>query len=209
MLTLYYRLDCPYSLRARLVLAGKALSFSRRVVRSDEPPAELIDISGGEVPVLGVIPFIADLTIPEEDAVALDSPSALSFSPAERGKADKLLDIAVLRLPHIANFDDFDPLAREAEVRLRYVQSVADLGRTHAIVVPGTKSTMADLAWLREQGLEREVLRFAAKGAAIVGICGYVRGKARKCISPTSKSSMLPPGHMDEMQISAVVPDLG
>ena len=83
-----------------------------------------------------------------------------------------MIDIAILRLPHIANFDDFDPLAREPGVRLRYVQGAADLGHPDAIVVPGTKSTMADLAWLRERGLDKGLKRVAEAGGAIVGICG-------------------------------------
>ena len=62
-----------------------------------------------------------------------------------------MVEIAVVKLPHIANFDDFDPLMTEPGVRVRYVQSVAELGRPHAVVVPGTKSTMADLGWLRRQ----------------------------------------------------------
>lgn len=120
-----------------------------------------------EVPVLGVVPYIADLAIPEEDAVALDGLPSLRL-----GGASTLLDIAVLRLPHIANFDDFDPLAREPGVRVRYVQGTAGLGRPHALIVPGTKSTMADLAWLRARGLDREIQRLADQGVAIVGICG-------------------------------------
>jgi adenosylcobyric acid synthase len=123
------------------------------------------------VPVLGVIPFIPDLGIPEEDAVALNAPS-WSLGAGKSFAADDSLDIAILRLPHIANFDDFDPLAREPGVRLRYVHTRAGLGRPHAILVPGTKSTMADLAWLRQQGLDRDIERRAGEGTAVVGICG-------------------------------------
>jgi len=117
----------------------------------------------GEVPVLGVVPFLSDLGIPEEDAVALDKTPLL---------VNPLIDIAILRLPHIANFDDFDPLVHEPGVRIRYVQNVKDLRQPQAIIVPGTKSTMADLAWLRERGLDLEIQRQARDGVAIVGICG-------------------------------------
>ena len=83
------------------------------------------------------------------------------------------MDIAVIRLPHIANFDDFDALAREPTVHLRYVQDAATFpGQPHAIILPGTKTTMADLAWLRERGLDRALRRLACAGVAIVGICG-------------------------------------
>lgn len=118
----------------------------------------------GEAPVLGIVPFLADLGIPEEDAVALDALPAVGASTH--------VDIAVMRLPHIANFDDFDPLAHEPGVRLRYVQSEATLGRPHAIILPGTKTTMSDLAWLRDRGLDQAIRRLADDGVAVVGICG-------------------------------------
>jgi adenosylcobyric acid synthase len=113
----------------------------------------------GGVPVLGVVPFLPALAVPEEDAVVLDA-----TRPA---RAD--IDIAVIRLPHIANFDDFDPLSAERDVAVRYVQSPRELGTPHAIVLPGTKSTVADLAWLRATGLAEAV---RAARCAVVGICG-------------------------------------
>ncbi len=119
----------------------------------------------GEVPVLGVVPFLVDHRIPEEDAAALD---ASSEPERQRGE----VDIAVIRLPHIANFDDFDPLQSEPGVRLRYVQSAATLGQPHAIILPGTKTTMSDLAWLRGCGLDKAIRHRADDGVAVVGICG-------------------------------------
>ncbi len=115
------------------------------------------------VPVLGVVPYLPALAIPEEDAVALDAPAPLI--PAA-------VDIAVIRLPHISNFDDFDPLRAEPGVGVRYVQSVAALGTPHAVVLPGTKNTMADLAWLRSKGLAEPICAMAARGTPVVGICG-------------------------------------
>lgn len=118
------------------------------------------------VPVLGVVPFIPDLAIPEEDSAALDLPMTPAAPPAYTA------DIAVIRLPRIANFDDFAPLAAEAGVRLRYVSSRPTLGTPQAIILPGTKSTISDLNWLREQGLDQAIQRLAANGATVVGICG-------------------------------------
>ena len=138
------------------------------------------------VPVLGVLPFMPDLYIPEEDAADLDIP----LRPAPQS-ADTL-DIAVLRLPHIANFDDFAPLASEAGVRVRYVSSSAMLGQPHAIIVPGTKSTMHDLAWIREQGLEEAILHLAQEGAAVVGICGGYQMLGRRIRDPEGLESPLP-----------------
>jgi adenosylcobyric acid synthase len=118
----------------------------------------------GGVPVLGVIPHLPALAMPEEDAVALDT-----FAPRRR---DAGIDIAVIRLPHIANFDDFDPLANEPGVTLRYVQSPRELVQPHAIILPGTKSTVADLAWLRATGLAEAIRTRVGQGGAVVGICG-------------------------------------
>jgi adenosylcobyric acid synthase len=118
----------------------------------------------GGVPVLGVVPHLTALAVPEEDAVALDR-----HTP--RPPIDAV-EIAVIRLPHIANFDDFDPLAAEPGVALRYVGSPRDLGAPHAVILPGTKSTVADLAWLRATGLAGAIEALAGRGAAVVGVCG-------------------------------------
>jgi adenosylcobyric acid synthase len=117
----------------------------------------------GEVQVLGIIPYLPALALPEEDSVALDS-SAKNIAAT--------IDIAVIRLPHIANFDDFDPLREEAGINLRFVQTPAALGGPHAVILPGTKSTIDDLAWLREQGFAAAIQELADRGTAIVGICG-------------------------------------
>jgi adenosylcobyric acid synthase len=118
----------------------------------------------GKVPVLGVVPYLPNLAIPEEDAVALDRVDGISSGAK--------IDVALIRLPRIANFDDFDPLRAEPGVRLRYVTSAANLGCPDAIILPGTKSTIADLLWLREHGLVEVIRRLASEGTAVVGICG-------------------------------------
>jgi adenosylcobyric acid synthase len=131
----------------------------------------------GEVPVLGVIPYIKDLYIPEEDAVALES---LQSGAQPAG----VVDIAVIHLPRISNFDDFDPLSSDPGVRLRYVDSQLSLGRPDAIVLPGTKSTVADLAWLQANGLAEAVCQHARNGAAVIGICGGYQMLGRSILDP-------------------------
>jgi adenosylcobyric acid synthase len=118
----------------------------------------------GDVPVLGVIPYVHH-DIPEEDAVAIEQ---------QRGHKteDNGVDIVVLRLPRIANFDDFDPLAAEPGVNVRYVDRVADLGDPDAVIIPGTKSTIDDLLWLHNQGLASAIQTYVKKGGVIAGICG-------------------------------------
>jgi adenosylcobyric acid synthase len=80
--------------------------------------------------------------------------------------------VAVVRLPRIANFDDFDPLSGEPDVRLRFVERGADLGRPDLLILPGTKATIADLAWLRATGMAERVASLARAGTAVIGICG-------------------------------------
>jgi adenosylcobyric acid synthase len=127
----------------------------------------ILEARGG-VPVLGVIPYIHGLGIPEEDAVAIESLK----TPSPGLQASEEVDIVVIALPRISNFDDFDPLAAEPGVRVRYVSSVQDLGRPDAVILPGSKSTIADLTWLREQGLAKVVRQLANGGTPVVGICG-------------------------------------
>ncbi len=121
----------------------------------------------GCVPVLGVVPYLNDLYLPDEDTVSLEDSSR-----AHRPASVICKDIAVLRLPHIANFDDFDPLMAEPGVCIRYVASLDELGDPAAIIIPGTKSAIADLEWLRRSGLAKAVIAFAQKGGAVAGICG-------------------------------------
>ena len=90
----------------------------------------------------------------------------------ERSSIPSVLDVVVIQLPHIANFDDFDPLARHPGVNLSYVDSPAQLGNPDLVIIPGTKTTIPDLAWMNDQGLSKAVKKLSASGSAIIGICG-------------------------------------
>ncbi|GAB4519123.1 MAG: cobyric acid synthase [Anaerolineae bacterium] len=129
------------------------------------------------VSVLGVVPWVADLAIAEEDAVAVEA----SYSYSHHGAH---VDIAVIAFPRIANFDDVDPLCWEPGVRVRFVRAPSTLGNPDAIVLPGTKHTLADLAWLRETGLADAILARAAQGCAVVGLCGGFQMLARRVSDP-------------------------
>jgi adenosylcobyric acid synthase len=128
----------------------------------------------GGVAVLGVVPYIDRLDIPDEDSVVIDDgkyplgTATDGTEPAGR----TTIDIAVINLPRIANFDDFDPLIHASGVRVRYVDTPQGLGRPDAVILPGTKSTCSDLAWLRHQGLDTAIKTLAGYGVAVVGICG-------------------------------------
>jgi adenosylcobyric acid synthase len=118
------------------------------------------------VPVAGVIPYYHDIYIAEEDSMPLEKRRAMK----QRREVD--IDIAVIALPHIANFDDFDPLEREAGVRLRYVEAGDNLADPDLIILPGTKTTVTDLAYLKETARDQEILRQVARGTPLIGICG-------------------------------------
>ena len=158
-----------------------------------EDGIEILEEKGG-VPVLGVVPFISDLGLPEEDAVALDAPSAA-------GDAAGQVDIAVIHLPRISNFDDFDPLAAEPGVHLRYVSDRHRLGKPDAIILPGSKSTIGDLQWLQSRGLDKAIRKRAAAGSAVVGICGGYQMLGRSISDPDGVESRL-----DELEGLALLP---
>ena len=137
-------------------------------------------------PVLGVVPYYQDIEIAEEDSVSLEERRQLK---SQTGYA---LDIAVMGFPHISNFDDFDPLKREPGVRLRFVESRDSLGRPDLIILPGTKTTMADLEWLRERGFAADIRRQAAAGTPVIGICGGYQMLGRRILDPLGVESPAP-----------------
>lgn len=113
-------------------------------------------------PVWGVVPY-TDVDLDDEDSVC----ERLSHHKAKRP-----LDIAVIRLPRISNFTDFSPLEAHPMMSVRYVSAQYQLGTPDLVILPGTKSTLADLKWLRETGLETLILRLAGQGIGVLGICG-------------------------------------
>ena len=101
-----------------------------------------------------------------------------------RSTERKLLDIAVIRVPRISNFTDFSPFEHYENVSLRYVDQVSDLHRPDMILLPGTKSTIADLRWLRQSGLEAAILKAADAGTLIFGVCGGYQMLGRTVSDP-------------------------
>jgi adenosylcobyric acid synthase len=115
------------------------------------------------IPTVGIIPWLEDIAIDAEDSLALPAPAKTADPGLDT------LDVAVVRLPHISNFTDVDPLTLQPGVAVRYVSDEASLGRPDLVVLPGTKTTVEDLAWLRARGLDPAI---AASGATVLGICG-------------------------------------
>ncbi|MDQ2729532.1 MAG: cobyric acid synthase [Actinomycetota bacterium] len=128
------------------------------------------------VPTIGVLPFIADVALDAEDSLALDGlrprpERSRRFGGRRFGWADAL-DVAVVRFPRLANVTDVDALAIEPCVSVRLVERPEALGTPDLVVLPGTKATVADLAWLREGGLAGAIAERRRTGTVILGICG-------------------------------------
>ncbi len=113
-------------------------------------------------PVAGVLPYL-DVDIEDEDSLS---------ERFYRNRQDVIIDIAVIRLPRISNFTDFSALEATPGVGVRYVSAPGPLGLPDLVILPGTKSTISDLSWLRQRGLEAAIKKLAASGTPIVGICG-------------------------------------
>ena len=145
----------------RKMIKGTIINKFRGDVNILKPGLDMIE-EITETPVVGVVPYM-ELDIDDEDS--------LSERFNNKGTVD-LIDIAVIRLPRISNFTDFNTFEYIPGVSLRYVKSVRELKDPDMIILPGTKNTMEDLKWLRESGLEAQILKQAAKGKVIFGICG-------------------------------------
>ena len=138
-----------------------------------EPGLETLEQLCG-VPVAGVIPYV-HVDIDDEDSLS-------TRFTRDTGRKD--IDLAVIRLPRISNFTDFAPFERFENVSVRYVEKVSDLHDPDMIMLPGTKSTIADLKWLRESGLETAILKAASAGTPIFGICGGYQMLGRTVSDP-------------------------
>lgn len=126
-----------------------------------EPGIRILEELCG-VPVAGVIPYI-HVDVDDEDSLS---------ERFTRSQQRKLVDIAVIRLPRISNFTDFSPFERYENLSLRYVERLSELGDPDIIFLPGTKSTISDLKWLRQSGLEGAIQKAASRGTLVIGICG-------------------------------------
>lgn len=123
-----------------------------------------------KIPVLGVVPYIKNLRIDEEDSLAFRN---IKKEKNDAGKSiSKVVSIAVIYLPHIANFTDLDSLNEEDDVNLYFVKDKNELGNPDAIIIPGTKSTLNDMKYLHNTGLADEIIRLGRSGIFIFGICG-------------------------------------
>ncbi len=124
-----------------------------------------------QLPCFGVLPHLGELAVDEEDSLALGRAAPWSRPVAS---TTARLDAAVVALPHLSNFTDFDPLRAEEGVALRYVAHACELGDPDLVILPGSKTTVLDLEWLRAVGLDRAIAQASRRDATVLGICaGY------------------------------------
>ncbi|MGB3442595.1 MAG: cobyric acid synthase [Actinophytocola sp.] len=143
--------------------------------------AEIAQLTGR--PVLGVLPFSPDVWLDSEDGLDVTGRVSLVADP---------LRVAVVRLPRISNFTDVDALGAEPDVDVRFAARPGDLVDADLVVVPGTRATIADLAWLRARGLDEAIAAHAAAGRPVLGICGGYQMLGRSIADPLGVEG--PPG---------------
>jgi adenosylcobyric acid synthase len=154
-------------------------------------------------PVLGVLPWTAGLWLDAEDSLSLGAgPGDSALRPMKgesqggtgRRVGGRVLRVAVVRLPRISNFTDTDPLAAEPGVALRFVTSPAEIADADLVILPGSRATVADLAWLRQRGLADAVTQRAARGGPVLGICGGYQMLARRIRDDVESGAGVVPG---------------
>ena len=128
------------------------------------------------IPVVGVVPYYKDIYIEEEDSLALATKSL----QAEQGK----VNIAVVLLRHLSNFTDFNVLERDPRVHLFYTNNTDELAKADIIILPGSKSTLADLYELRRNGVAQAVIRAHREGTVVLGICGGYQLMGQEVLDP-------------------------
>ncbi len=127
-------------------------------------------------PVLGVLPYLGDMGLHEEDGIPLERMGGF--------KQLKPIKIVVVRLRYISNFTDFDPFLYEPDTELLYSQRDSDIEHADLVIIPGSKNTVQDLLFMRESGIEASIKRAAAKGIPVIGICGGYQMLGRRIADP-------------------------
>ena len=173
--------------RARL--AGTIVNKFRGDAAILRPGLSMLEEKTG-IPVLGVIPY-THADIDDEDSLS---------ERLEQNTAHRPIDIAVIRLPRISNFTDYAPLERHPALGVRYVRQLLELKQPDMVILPGTKSTMDDLLWLRESGLEAAIRKLAAAGTPILGVCGGYQMLGRTLSDPEGVE------HCGELQGMGLLP---
>jgi adenosylcobyric acid synthase len=169
-------LDClPDDFRRRV--AGFIINRFRGDLRLFTDGVTWIEQKTG-LPVFGVLPWYDHIRIDPEDSVVIERPRAVAVESG--GKPT----IAVIRLPHISNFSDFDPLMAVSGLKVHFVETPQDLSACAAVILPGSKNTRFDLEWLTSSGWQRRIAAYHAGGGQVTGICGGYQMMGRRVHDP-------------------------
>ncbi len=136
-------------------------------------------------PVVGVLPYVQDLGLPEEDGLALAGKTGVRTQRSEQ----ETVKIVVVRLKYISNFTDFDPLEAEPDVDVLYSDAAADIESADIVILPGSKNTVEDLLLLREKGLDGAIARACGRDRQVIGICGGYQMLGRNIRDPLGSES--------------------
>ena len=157
-------------------IKGTIINKFRGDVSILEPGLRMLE-EKTDIPVTGVVPYFY-LDLDEEDSLT---------ERFQKKEKPGLIDLAVIRFPRISNFTDLAPLEALEEVSVRYVSSPAEFGNPDAVILPGTKNTISDLLWMRQNGLEARVLKHSAQNKPVFGICGGYQMLGMEISDPTGE----------------------
>jgi adenosylcobyric acid synthase len=160
-------------------IAGFLINKFRGDVDLLTPGLRMLEDRCGGVPVLGVIPMIPDIYLAQEDSVFIDKNRSFGDSDG--------MPLVVIKLPHMSNYDDFDPFQREKGINLLFVSSPSEIPENAAaIFLPGTKTTIQDLNWLKESGMSTRIRDLSGRGVPVIGICGGYQMMGQRIIDNES-----------------------
>lgn len=124
------------------------------------------------IPVLGVVDYMENLILEDEDSVTLEGIDKFSGNKSDIGNSDKVINITVIKLPLISNYTDFDSFKTEQDVTVKFASKPEHLNDADVIIIPGSKNTISDIKFLKARGLDKSIISQSTKGTLIVGICG-------------------------------------
>ena len=162
--------------RARV--AGFIINRFRGDIQLFEDGVSWIEQKTGK-PVFGVLPWYSHIQIEPEDSVVIESPKKVNVNNSQNPA------IAVIRLPHISNFTDFDPLLALDRLDVYFLEKVQALSAFKAVILPGSKNTRFDLEWIRSSGWAKALSKYVSTGGHVLGICGGYQMMGKEVHDPT------------------------